>query len=216
MSYVFLYRIKDSNDRDCCAYIENKPMRFECSHYFGSVVLHGSCYCNHEFANYDDIETVLSREEYHALIDFSNAIEQLGFGIKMYDERYKKGVQLCESIQYVYDKLNSEAGQEFFRTIQESEKEFLMNEYNLTDEQVEDIFDNYSCVYRDRSIVSCVFQDAYECGHEEAYNFGYVNINDHIKYIMERYFDFERFGEDLCEDENYHQLDDGRVVYLNY
>ena len=27
MKKVFLYRIKDSEDRDCCAYIENDPMR---------------------------------------------------------------------------------------------------------------------------------------------------------------------------------------------
>lgn len=46
MKKVFLYRIKNSEDRDCCAYIENNPMRFECGHYFGRPVLHGSCYCN--------------------------------------------------------------------------------------------------------------------------------------------------------------------------
>ena len=30
------------------------------------------------------------------------------------------------------------------------------------------------------------------------------------------YFDFEKFGEDLLEMEQYYELRDGRVVYLNY
>ena len=123
---------------------------------------------------------------------------------------------MCADVQYVYDKLKSEEAKEFFLKIQESEKEFLMNEYALDAEDVEDIFDNYYLDYRDRSIVGCVFQDTYEFGYEKAHNFGYVNINDHIKSIMERYFDFEKFGEDLLEDQNYHQLSDGRVVYLCY
>ena len=34
---------------------------------------------------------------------------------------------------------------------------------------------------------------------------------------MNRYFDYDKFGEDLVnEDENYLELDDGRVVSLNY
>lgn len=30
MSYLFLFREKDSDDRDCCAYIDSKNPRFEC------------------------------------------------------------------------------------------------------------------------------------------------------------------------------------------
>ena len=53
--------------------------------------------------------------------------------------------------------------------------------------------------------------DVVEKYEEEAYSLGYVERNT----VVERYFDFEKFGEDLLEDECFHQLDDGRVVYLN-
>ena len=212
MSYLFLYRIKDSKDRDCCAYLENKPNRFECGHYFGRPILHGSCYCHSDWEEYDNIETVLTREEYETLMFFDKGIGELGFGIKHGDERYQKGVNLCADIQHVYDKLKSEEAEKFFLQIQESEKAFLMDEYGLDEEDVEDIFNNYYLDYRDRSIVSCVFKDTYECGEEEAYSLGYVEQGS----IAERYFDFEKFGEDLLEDDWFHQLKDGRVVYLNY
>ena len=56
--YLFLYREKAVDDRDCCAYIEAKNPRFECDHYFGGVGLHGACYCGHDFPDYKDIETI--------------------------------------------------------------------------------------------------------------------------------------------------------------
>lgn len=211
MNSLFLYRLKDSNDRDCCAYIENRPMRFECNHYFGRITIHGSCYWGGDFATYDEIETVLTREEYQTLIDFSNAIAQLGYGIKRGDERYQKGLNLCADVQYVYDKLQSDEAKEFFDEIWESEKEFLMDKHNLDEDEIEDIVDNYYHEYRDRSIISHIFESSYACGEEEAYALGYVQRNT----VVERYFDFEAFGEDLLEDDCYHELHDGRVVYLN-
>lgn len=42
--HVFLYRIKNSNDRDCCAYIDANDPDFVCNHYFSSVGICGSCY----------------------------------------------------------------------------------------------------------------------------------------------------------------------------
>lgn len=212
MKKVFLYRVKDTDDRDCCAYIDEKPNRFECGHYFGRPILHGSCYCNSDWEEYDNIETILTREEYMTLVRFDRAIAELGYRIEKGDERYKRGINMCADVQYVYEKLNSAEAEEFFLKIQESEKEFLMEEYELSEDDVEDIFNNYCGEYRDRSIVSCVFKDTYECGYEQAYSLGYVSRNT----TVERYFDFEKFGEDLIEDDWFHKLDDGRVVYLNY
>ena len=209
--YVFLYK-DNSDDRDCCAYVEVKPMRFECGHYFGSVILHGACYSGHNFASYEDIETVLTEDEYNQLIKFNEEIKALGYGIAEGDKRYDKGVELCKSIQFVYDKLLSKENEEFFAKIVEEEKEFLMDEYNLVEEDVECIFNHYGLDYRDRSIVSYVFEDAYDLGYEEAFSLGYIREDTFI----ERYFDFEKFGEDLLEEEQYLELNDGRVVYLNY
>ena len=212
MRKVFLYRVKDTDDRDCCAYIEEKPLRFECGHYFGRPILHGSCYCNSDWELYENIETVLTREEYETLMRFDEEIGELGYGIKSGDDRYKRGVNLCSDVEYIYDKLNSEEAEEFFLKIQESEKEFLMNEYSLDEDEVEDIFDNYYLDYRDRSIIGYVFDNVEDFAYEEAIQCGYVEKGS----VTERYFDFEKFGEDLLEDDWYHKLDDGRVVYLNY
>lgn len=79
MSYLFLFREKDSDDRDCCAYIDSKNPRFECNHYFGSVNLNGACYTGHEFPAYEDIETVLTKAEYNELVQFNKAINDLGY-----------------------------------------------------------------------------------------------------------------------------------------
>ena len=99
MSYLFLFREKDSDDRDCCAYIDSKNPRFECNHYFGSVNLNGACYTGHEFPAYEDIETVLTKAEYNELIQFNKAINDLGYGITKGDERYNKGIALAKTVQ---------------------------------------------------------------------------------------------------------------------
>lgn len=209
--YVFLYK-ENTEDRDCCAYIECKPMRWECNHYFGGVNLHGACYSGHSFAFYEDIKTILTEDEYNQLIKFSKEISALGFGIVKGDERYNKGVELCNAIQFVYDKLLSAENEELFEQVVEEEKEYMMDEYGFDEEDIEQIFDEYYLDYRDRGIVGCVFDDIYDLGYEEAYSCGYVERDS----IAERYFDFEKFGEDLLGDGRYIQLNDGRCVCLNY
>lgn len=210
--YLFLYK-ENTEDRDCCAYIESKPLRWECGHYFGSVILHGACYSKHDFASYKDIRTILTEEEYNQLVKFNAELNALGFGITEGSEKYNKGVELCKAIQPIYDKLLSEENQELFEEIQTEETEYLMDEFNLDEDDVQRIFDEYGLDYKDRGVVSCIFNDTYDLGYEEAWSCGYVSNNNSI---MERYFDFERFGEDLLEDERYMQLNDGRIVVLNY
>ena len=211
--YLFLYKVKDSDDRDCCAYIEAKNPRWECDHYFGGTTLHGACYCGHDFEAYDDVDTVLTREEYEQLIQFNNDIKALGYGIKKGDERYQKGIELCKAIQPVFDKLCSTEAEEFQNGIIEEEICWLCEEHSLSREDVESIFDEYHLDYRDRGIVGCVFDNSSDLGYEEAWQLGYIKNGDTI---AERYFDYEKFGEDLLEDENYFALSDGRVVTLNY
>lgn len=211
--YIFLYRIKNTSDRDACAYIENKALRWECDHYFGGVNLHGSCYCGHEWAQYEDIETILTEEEYNALKKFDKDINSLGFSITKGDDRYLSGIWLCESIQPIFDKLNSEEAQEFFNQIWEEEKEYLMNEYSLDEEDINTITDAYYLPYRDRSIVGYVYRNTEDLGYEEAYSMGYIS-NDNS--VTTRYFDYAAFGEDLAREEGYCELPDGRVVSLMY
>lgn len=212
--YVFLYK-ENSEDRDCVKYIEAQPMRFECDHYFGSVIPCGACFSgDSDFENgkinYDNIVTILSKDEFQQLIDFNKKIHELGMGITKGDARYQQGVKLCENIQPVYDKLLSNENQELFGTVQQEERKFLQNEYNLSDEDIDYIFDNYGLDYRDRGVVSVVFDDIETAAEEEAEQLGYVTKEN------ERYFDYNKFGEDMLEDEQYLELNDGRIVYMNY
>lgn len=207
---IFLYRIKDTYDRDACAYIENKPRWFVCGHYFGGVNLQGSCYSGGEFASYEDVETILSETEYNALMKFSDDIDDLGYGIEEGDDRYNKGVELCKAIQPVYDKLNSKEAEKFFAEIMESEKEILRDLQPLSDDDVDEIFKEYFLEYRDRSIVLHVYDDLYDLGYEEARVLGYVDENS----PLENFIDYEGFGESLIDGEMYVKLASGHIVYL--
>lgn len=211
--YLFLYREKNSDDRDCCAYIEAKNPCWECGHYFGSVTLHGACYSRHDFPNYEEIETVLTKTEYKELITYDKEVKNLGYGIKKEDERYNKRIELSKGIQHIFDKLNSTEAKEFQKHIIESEVEYMKDEYLLSDKDIEKIFDEYYLDYKDRGIIGCVFADSSDLGYEEACQLGYIKNGD---VISERYFDYKKFGKDLLEDGNYLELDDGRVVSLNY
>ena len=99
--------------------------------------------------------------------------------------------------------------------MQEQNVYFSTNKYNnLSDEDVKKIFNEYAQVYRDRSIVGSVYEDYEELGYEEAWSMGYIKDNDPISM---RYFDTENFGEDLVNDDGrYLELNDGRIVSLNY
>ena len=191
--YIFLFKENGTDDRDCVRYIdlENLKENHTCINRKFNVC--GACYSmslKEEDADYENITTILTKEEYKMLCnpdgrDLTNIIE----------------------------KLESKENQELFEQVIEEEKEYLMDEYNLDEDDIETIFDNYYLDYKDRAVVSCVYQDAYDLGYEEAWSMGYVNSDDSI---MGRYFDFEAFGNDLVNDEGYCQLADGRCVILNY
>lgn len=190
--YTFLFKENGTNDRDCVRYVELKALKENHLCIDGKFNVHGACYCmslKENDVDYEDITTILTEEEFKALCN-------------------PDGKDLTDIIK----KLESEANAELFERVIEEEKEYLMDEYGFNEEDVEQIFNEYYLDYRDRGIVGCVFDDTYDLGYEEAYSCGYVERNS----ISERYFDFEKFGEDLLEEEQYLQLDDGRCVYLMY
>lgn len=112
--HLFLYRIKDSDDRDCCAYIDAAGPKFECNHYFSSIDVCGSCYSGSEFPVYEEIETILTKDEYEEILTFNIFIKALGYGITKGDSRYRAGIKLIDSIKHIYDKLKSDEAFAFF------------------------------------------------------------------------------------------------------
>ena len=198
--YTFIYRVKETDDRDCCAYVETKTPRFKGGNYFARVILHGACYSNSNFEDYDNIETILSKEDYEKLIKLDKELNHLGFGIVKDSDEYNKWVEICNEIQLIINKLLTSEAEEFYEDIKQDEDEWIKNEYNLSDNDLEKIWNTYYLDYHDRGCVGYVYEDLYELGENE-FDCCYT-LDDELK----KYFD----------NENYVLLDNGRVVSLNY
>ena len=191
--YTFLFKENETNDRDCVRYVDLEDLKNNHLCIDGKFNVHGACYSmslKEEDTDYENITTVLTEEEYKMLCNPEG-----------------------KDFTNIIEKLESEENEELFEQVIEEEKEYLMDEYGFDEEDVEQIFDEYYLDYRDRGIVGSVFNDTYDLGYEEADALGYI---DNRNSVMARYFDFEKFGEDLLEEEQYMQLSDGRCVYLNY
>lgn len=191
--YTFLFKENGIDDRDCVRYVNLEYLKSNHLCIDGKINVHGACYSTslkEGDADYENITTILTEEEYKMLCN-------------------PEGQDFTKIIK----KLESEENENLFNEIIEKEKEYLMDKYGFDEEDIEQIFNEYYLDYRDRGIVGCVFNDVCDLGYEEAFSLGYIE-NDNS--IIERYFDFEKFGEDLLEDEDYLELADGRCVYLNY
>lgn len=172
---------------------ENDTNDRDCVRYLrlgeGVPLVCGACFCGEtKQVAYENITTILTKDEYDSFWAGDNALSP------------------------IFDKLRSEENDKLFEQVQQEEIEYLMDEYNLDEQDVDDIFTDYGEPYRDRGIVGYVYDDYYDLGYETAWSCGYVNNND----VTSRYFDFEEFGEDLTNDYDHLELRDGRIVRLNY
>lgn len=193
-NYIFLYRTKEANDRDCCAYISIDDLKVVriCSDRKFNV--HGACYSSSlggDYSNYsyEEIDTILTEEQYNRLV---NPMEN-------------------DDLTDIIETLTSEQADEFFAKIVESEREYIGEEYGLSQEEIDDIFNEYYLDYRDRAIIGYVWRDYEELAQE--YLEGCYTIPD----FLEGYIDYKSFGEDMVRNgERYYELDDGRIVEMNY
>lgn len=210
----FIFKEKDTNDRDCVNYIESYG--FHCGHYFGGGNLTGACFCGGGLSkiNYDNIDTILTKADFDFLIKKDKELNELGYGIKKGDEKYQKGMKIINEIkERIFNKLQSEENQKLFEEIIEQEKEYCMNEFGITDYIVDEIFEEYnerfgySLPYQDRAIICRIFDDYTEIGEEMAENTD-LGLTDYT----EQFFDFGAFGESIAEGENYYELSNGKIV----
>ena len=191
--YIFLFKENNNDDRDCVKYIDIKNLKENHKDIINHFNVHGACFSMSlkPKISYKNITTILTENEYNNLCNPENISKE------MLDE--------------IINKLESEENEALFEKVQQEEIEYLMEEYNLSEEDVEDIFDEYYLDYRDRGIVGFVYENSTTLAEYEAD--AYMDIPQR----MERYFDYEKFGEDLVSDcEYYYELNDGQVVYLNY
>ena len=216
---VFVYKENNSDDRDCVFYTDVSRIngKLECGHYFPSMGLMGACFSkglNLENIDFDNITTILTKEEFEQWDKFNKEINNLGYGIKEGDERYQRGRELIKGIQPIIDKLQSEENERLFKKVQEEEIRYLLDNYELDEEEIEYIFDNYGLGYRDRGIVGAIFEDKEEVGQE--YMDGTGGLSD-LSDFEKRFFNYEEFGESLVNNNNsYLELPDGRIVSLMY
>ena len=213
MEKLFLGKELNSDDRDVVKYLEFNG--FECGHYFGGLHIVGACFSGFEKEfrekvenDFENIETILTKEEMKHLFELNDELKALGYGIEKDSDKYNKGLEIIKEYENTIEKkLQSNENKELFEKVIVDEKEYVKNEYDLTDEEVEEIFDNYGLVYQDRAIIGTIFSDKYDMIEEEKFSFGYDK---------QPYFDDESFGNDLLESENYHELDSGKIVSYSY
>ena len=209
----FLAKEKNTDDRDCVKYIEFKG--FECGHYFSGLHIVGACFSGFEKElrdivenDFDKLETILTQDEFRQLFKLNDELKDLGYGIEKDSEKYQKGLKIMEKYEKtIKNKLLSDENEKLFEKVIADEKEYVRNEYNINELEVDDIFENYGLEYQDRAIISCIFSDFDDMVYEEKISYGYDE---------QQYFDDESFGYDLLESERYYQLDNGKIVSYNY
>lgn len=91
-------------------------------------------------------------------------------------------------------------------------KKWVKNNYDLSIEDVVELFNNYGqgyhdLGYRDRGIIGAIFENFNDMVYEEKFNFGYNDIP---------FFNDKAFGEDLLKNSSYYELPSGKIVYYNY
>lgn len=219
--YTFIYK-NNNGDRDCVKYAElDRIGKLECGHYFPQINFYGACYSGDldeilENENvideiFEDITTILTKEDFKKLLEYNKKINVLGYGLDTQPQKQEEAKLYFKDIESIIEKLKSEENERLFEKVVEEEKEFLKYEYNLNDEDVENIFDAYYLDYKDRGIIGSIYEDYQELGEEEVDAFGYE-----IPEFIENFIDYEAFGEHLAENGNYYTLDDGRIVSFNY
>ena len=206
---VFLYKLKNSdNDRDACCYIDTAS--FECGHYFHVPRPCGPCYTSSGFADYDNIETVLTKKEYSQFLKLCDELNAFGGGLDKDEEKKAKAQEKANELNsFISHYLWSEKAEKFAKKIQFEEDEWLKEEYDLDDEDIELIHDTYGGNYFDRAIVGRVYNDSYEVAEE------YLDDCCSIEEWIKNYIDYDKMGDDLINDGYFAELSDGRYVSLN-
>lgn len=183
-NYAFLFRTKAADDRDCCAYVRIDDLKDKINY----TTIHGACYSQRLKEEYSEVDTILTENQYNRLLCRSSD----------------------DDLTDIIEALTSDEAENFFNGIIESEIEYIKDEYNLTDDEIEEIFNNYSLAYRDRGIISYVYSDYYDLAEN------YIDSCCDVPEWIRNYIDYETFGKDVAEDERFIELESGWIVELNY
>ena len=184
--YIILYRIK--NEYDGCRYIElNSDGTIHLDIGGKPIVLNASCSVRVD-ENFEDVETWLTEDVFNRM----------------------KNTDGNDTFSDVVDMIANGEHEEFETYVRESEIEKMCEEYALDEDDVEEVIDNYNNDYFDMSVISYVWNDAYDVAEN------YVDECCNIESWLANYIDYEGLGEAIIEDGYYYELHDGRVVEYSY
>ena len=218
MEKLFLAKIKNSDDRDVVYYLDFEGIRED--GYFSNINLNGSCFSGFKKElldiienEFDSLETIYTKEEITKLFELDDELDKVKNCINADKEKiHDRGVKITNEINCLLDKLRSGDNEELFQNVVEEEKVWCMNEYNLSKEEIDDIFDNYNSNYQDRSIIAIIYEDKEDMFDNLRWN-GFIEVSD---YLVD-YVDKDGYIDSILnEDNTYYELSDGRIVYYNY
>lgn len=138
---------------------------------------------------YEDVETILTKEEFDTLANRIPITKEM--------------------VQTIIDKLYSDENEDFLNTIVDRELEYLKEEYNLSDNDIDNIKNDLEAkkYFLDRNCICHVYNSYEELGQyiiDEFYD---------IPQNLQSYFKVEDFGYDVVdEDARYMVMDDYRIV----
>lgn len=221
MEYTFIYK-NNNKGRDCVKYAELDGInKLQCGNYYPQINFSGACYSG-DFDKileneknideiYPNITTILTKEDFKKLAKYNENIKSLGGGLDTQPQKQQQANEFYKGIENIIEKLKSKENENLFEKIIEEEKIFLIQEYNFSENDIERIFNYYLLDFKDRGVVGCVYSDYYDLGE-----YVYSNLAGDVPSFIEKHFDYESFGESLTNDGDYIELEDGRIVDLNY
>ena len=184
------FLLKDNKD-NVVYYIDVNHMRTAS----GKLRVHGPSFSATlavDDIDFDNITSILTKEDFELLADADDPS--------------------------IIAKLQSKDNEALFEQVQKEEAEYLIDEYDLDENDIADIFEVSSDITggcKDRDVVVAIFQDVKDLGYETMLSWGYMNRFN--RDVMDRFFDFEGFGEELLQiGDEYVELSDGRIVEISY
>lgn len=185
--YIILYRIKD--EYDGCRYIElNSDGTIHLNSGGKPIVSNAHCWAliNEDF---DDVETWITKDVFNRM----------------------KNTDSNDTFSDVVDMIANGEHKEFETYVRESEIDRMYEEYGLDEDDVKEVLDNYGDNnYFDMSIISCVWDDAYDIAKS------YIDEYCNIESFVTNYIDYAGLGKAIVNDDYYYTLSDDRVVEYSY
>lgn len=184
--YIILYRIKD--EYDGCRYIELNSDGTINLDYSGKPIV-SNAHCSTRIKeDFEDVETWLTEDVFNRM----------------------KNTNGDDTFRDVVDMIANREHEEFETYVRESEIEKMCEEYALDEEDIEEVLNDYNNDYFDISIISYVWNDAYDVAEN------YVDECCNIDSFLTSYIDYDGLGEAIVNDGWYYELYDGRVVQYSY